>query len=73
MSNRTLVEFNHDVGFKIEEKPELFVALLGDMIRGGPSARLREEMDALFGVRIVEMRHHSDECKVVYKWHTVEL
>ena len=60
MSMRTVVEFNHDRGRRIEDKKDEFINLIGMMIRGGPSEYVREHLE-YFGVEIAFMAHHSDE------------
>lgn len=60
MSNRTLIEINHDYGHEIERHPERFMAFLEDLIRGGSQADLNERFRVLFGIRVFGTRHHSD-------------
>lgn len=39
MSQRTIVEFNHDMGFKIEKDPEGFVRAIRSLVNGGSEQR----------------------------------
>lgn len=58
MSNRTLIEINHDLTGKIDRYPSIFVeALVRYLNSAGPDTAndLRE-----FGIRVFGMRHHSD-------------
>lgn len=66
MSMRTLVEFNHDMGHKIESRPEEFVAAVLELIRAGESERVSDRL-AAFGVKTLMSRHHSTRCRVEYE------
>jgi hypothetical protein len=72
MSNRTLLEFNHDHGFSIEDDPAAFVQTILEMIRAGGRPRTVDALEN-FGIAYVGQRHHSDSCSVVYKHRKVEL
>lgn len=63
MSNRTIVEFNHDYTHKIDRDAVTFIRGLLNALRGGD----RESWKALesFGVRQAIMAHHSDKRHVV--------
>lgn len=63
MSNRTIIEINHDFAHKIDREPEAFVSDLGTALRSGN----RQAWEALerFGVRRAIMAHHSDARHVV--------
>lgn len=54
MSNRSLIEINHDFG--VRDKPELLAALQRYL-----SSANREHAEALerFGIRVIGMRHHT--------------
>lgn len=58
MSNRSLLEFNHDLCFKIEGDPQLFVLVLTRYL----SSASDESADLLkaFGVMVHGLRHHSE-------------
>lgn len=61
MSNRTIVEFNHDEAGAIERDPEGFVRAVLNMLRGG-------EYDPnlyRFGVRATPTHHHSTKAEVI--------
>lgn len=57
MSNRSLIEINHDFTHDIEKHRDAFLRVLGTYLRSAD----RETAEALemFGVRVVGMRHHS--------------
>lgn len=61
MSQRTIVEFNHDFGHKIEDDPEGFVDAVCDMIRSGAGSRTVQDRLRSFGVQTTPTMHHSDE------------
>lgn len=58
MSNRTLIEINHDFGFKIEDAPARFVEALGAYLASA-SRENAQELER-YGVRVIGMRHHSE-------------
>lgn len=72
MSNRTVVEFNHDVWMKIEADRLGFAGAILEMLRGGGTPRAVEALEH-YGVTYAGQRHHSDRCAVVYKHHKIEL
>ena len=57
MSNRTLIELNHDYAHEMGNTA--FLDALGRYLRGGS----REAAEALerFGCTVISMRHHSGE------------
>jgi len=63
MSNRSLIEINHDHTHEIEKDPEKFVANLLHYLRAGALDRRlgHDELsrEVFRGVRVVGMRHHS--------------
>lgn len=64
MSNRTIIELNHDYGHAIQRDPEAFIRFLTSHIN---SAGDPETIDALrhYGVIVVETVHHSTDRRVV--------
>lgn len=62
MSNRSLVEFNHDLSFRIKEDPEGFARALGFYLNSGHELHARG-LD-YFGVRVFGMRRHYDGFKL---------
>ena len=72
MSQRTLIEFNHDEGFKIVDDPIGFAAVIMEMIRGGSDPRTVAALER-FGITHVGQRHHSDRCEVAYPHHKISL
>lgn len=77
MSMRTIVEFNHDLGREIDARPDEFVALILEMIRGGvngnPENKRGAELEyqlSRFGVRTTPTCHHSEDRRVILGRHT---
>lgn len=68
MSQRTLLEFNHDYGHKVEKDPEPFLSALGDLIRGGPSDHNLIVLGS-YGVTWHGQRHHSDGFNIAWGGH----
>ena len=72
MSQRTIVEFNHDFGHEIWKRPDEFVSLLRQMINGGVNgnpdnsrgAALEDQLRS-FGVTTSPTHHHSTKAEVV--------
>lgn len=62
MSIRTLIEINHDAGYRIDDQPSEFAAALGRYLRSGDS-RTAEELER-FGVRVIGQRHHSSDYRI---------
>lgn len=58
MSNRTLVEINHDNWDSIQKNPTEFVDNLLYYLGSG-CGESAEELEH-FGVRVIGMKHHSD-------------
>ncbi len=61
MSSRTVVEFNHDYGNNIFEKPAEFMTLLRMMINSGSNDAELQRKLSMFGVTVTPTAHHS--CK----------
>lgn len=72
MSNRTIVEFNHDLAGEIDRDPEGFLLAVKAMLNSGVTARESDKRDALsrFGVRTSPTHHHSTQSEVVLKSET---
>lgn len=71
MSMRTIVEFNHDQGHRIEDDPDGFVKAVMLMINDGVGEfSTNDTIVALerYGVRATPTRHHSEDRKVVTKY-----
>ena len=66
MSQRTIVEFNHDLGRRIDEDPQGFVDAVREMIRAGVNGNTSGTTEALrwYGVVTSPTHHHSDDAKV---------
>lgn len=59
MSNRTIMEFNHDRAHEIEANPEDFLECLGAVMRGLDREAM-ERLEIRYGVTVGRTRHHSD-------------
>lgn len=59
MSNRSLLEFNHDYAHEIKSEPDAFLKALRHYL----NCAERETAGGLerFGVRRISMRHHADK------------
>lgn len=77
MSNRTIVEFNHDFSGMIDRDPEGFVmavrALLRSGVNGNPEntrgTAIERELGR-FGITTTPTAHHSEERRVIVGSHT---
>lgn len=59
MSNRTLLEINHDHWWKIEQSPEEFAKAVLNLLQSGSTEHgVGAALDS-FGVTVGPMRHHS--------------
>ncbi len=69
MSNRTIVEFNHDYAPEIGRDPEGFVLAVRTMLNSGVNDRDSDKRDELrrFGVVTAPTHHHSGQSEVVLK------
>lgn len=69
MSNRTIVEFNHDYAGEIASDPDGFVRAVRAMLNNGinlhPSSAERREPLSRFGVTATVTAHHSEERRVI--------
>lgn len=65
MSNRTLVELNHDHAHKMDSAE--FLHVLARYLGSG-SQEAAEELSR-YGVRVFGMRHHSDGYNIQWGWH----
>jgi hypothetical protein len=59
MSNRTLLEINHDYAGMIDMNPQAFAYALTRYLASGSSRDVGDELRQ-FGVRVGPMRHHTD-------------
>lgn len=60
VSNRTLLEINHDFAGEIQSNPTSFANALLSYLRSGSTAHGVEHLLSKFGVTIGPMRHHSE-------------
>jgi hypothetical protein len=69
MSNRTIVEFNHDLAGEIDRDPEGFLRAIRMMLNSGVNDNESEKRDNLerFGVRTSPTHHHSGESEVILR------
>lgn len=58
MSNRTLIEINHDRGDVIKNNPDNFISCL--LYHLGTGDELSAKDLEYFGVRVIGMKHHSE-------------
>lgn len=72
MSQRTIVEINHDLAHAIERNPDDFMMTLR-MYLGSGDPRHAERLRLSYGFNVAWRGHHSDERSVVTKYSTVKL
>jgi len=68
MSNRTLIEINHDYSHRIGDAPSKFATDLAYFLATG-SDKDAEDLEQ-YGIRVIGMKHHSDGHTI--KWGGVE-
>lgn len=66
MSNRSIIELNHDFVHAIKESPDDFLELLVSALNSGSQDRW-EELER-FGVKYTATTHHSTAREVVMPW-----
>ena len=67
MSNRTIVELNHDFAGNIARDPDGFLRAINELLSYGVNdmdSRLRDTLQR-FGVRTSPTHHHSTKAEVV--------
>ncbi len=67
MSNRTIVEFNHDLAGEIDRDPEGFLRAIKTMLNSGVNDEDSRGRIALerYGVRTSPTHHHSTKAEVI--------
>lgn len=70
MSNRTLIEINHDFSGDIGRNPEAFLSALLSYLASASRDRVLE-LDG-FGITVFGMRHHSDPYSIDWGSHKHE-
>lgn len=60
MSQRTIVEFNHDLWFQIDDDPGGFVAAILQMLRSGSNGDNTRDDLRRYGVQVAPTAHHTD-------------
>jgi hypothetical protein len=68
MSNRTLLEFNHDQAHRIKDDPAPFLAALNELLRAGGDDGVFLTLGS-YGVKWHGQRHHSDGFKIEWGRH----
>lgn len=63
MSQRTIIEFNHDYVGDLRRHPEVFDRLLTYLSSGGYPGNEKEDFRR-FGITILRRRHHSETVTV---------
>ncbi len=58
MSNRSLMEINHDKSYRVEDSPTAFAESFMAYVNSG-DIRTAIALE-YFGVRVIGMKHHSD-------------
>lgn len=68
MSNRTLIEINHDYAGDIDRDPDAFLRALRDHLRSAPAApyELRP------GIHVLGVRHHTSPFSVEWGAHRAQ-
>ena len=64
MSQRTIVEFNHDYADLIAKDRDIFLHGIVTMLREGSTVGVIDCLNR-FGVKVTSTMHHSDERKLV--------
>lgn len=72
MSNRSLIEFNHDCWPKIASDREGFANAVLEMSRAGGTPQAVDHLER-YGVTYVGQRHHSERATVEYPHYKVSL
>lgn len=60
MSNRSLIELNHDYSGMIANHPEQFLELISEQLRSANNPEVAEAFRINFGVTVHGTLHHSD-------------
>lgn len=60
MSQRTLIEINHDYLHNIAHESDDFGVILTRLLKGSGRNGDAEDLETRFGVRIFSRRHHGD-------------
>lgn len=64
MSNRTLIEINHDHWSHIKDRPQQFADAVCRYLGSG-SVSYAEELE-YYGIRVFGMRHHTDAFDITW-------
>lgn len=62
MSQRSIVEINHDFSYEIEAHPDVFAALITQALSSG-SADDWKPLER-FGFKRAVQRHHTERCRI---------
>lgn len=71
MSNRSLIELNHDYAHRIVANSEEFLALLQEYLASG-AVHEPYKLERL-GVRVIGMKHHSEPHNIAWGYHKEEV
>ena len=69
MSQRTIVEFNHDYAHEVGRDRGALSELLAAVMRSGRPDSEEEWRLGRYGVRVLTSRHHSDSLRVEVGGH----
>ncbi len=69
MSNRTIIEINHDCWHKIDADKQIFAQLIVDFTRACDPTVAQKLYDH-FGVNVLGTVHHSDNISIVFNKRT---
>lgn len=70
MSNRTLIELNHDFGGTIWRDPDGFVQAIQTIINQGVNKNTDTTALERFGVTVFPTCHHSEKRRIILGTHT---
>ena len=65
MSNRTIIEVNHDYWHKIEDDKDTFAQLVVDFTRAC-DPEIAQRLQDHFGVNVLGTVHHSDNIRISF-------
>lgn len=65
MSNRTIIEINHDFWHKIEDDKDTFAQLVVDFTRAC-DPEVADRLRARFGAAVLGTVHHSDKITISF-------
>lgn len=69
MSNRTIIEINHDMWHKIESNAALFGDMIAEYMRAC-DPKVRDNLEQRFGANVLATVHHSDDVRISFGKNT---